>query len=327
MGQKGQMKIIAGIIVLLLVIGIVLWTQLFGKPKEDQPKKEATTKENQAAKKETGFFDKLFSGTPTETKKSSGSGTGFFDKLFGGANSGEKATSPTGGGNQGGFFDKLFGGSGGQTGSGSQGVSSPTSTPIISSGLPTGDLPAETRKVNLSLKTDKIATCKYNSGSAGLSYDGMQNVFSQTNAISHSTEVTGLNEGTAYKYYIKCANQSGVKNTGDYVISFRILAPKDTTPPIVRNPSHQGDVLPAGATSVVISVSTDEQANCRHALTQGILYRSMGKGFTHYDQTKRFHVATITGLQNSKAYEFFARCQDLSGNANTGDVMISFTTR
>lgn len=99
---------------------------------------------------------------------------------------------------------------------------------------------------------------------------------------------------------------------------------KDETPPVVSNPSHRGDALPPDTREVVISVSTDEPASCKYSANpESGRYNSM----SWYDATKRFHVKTITGLANGNSYDFFVRCQDFNGNANTGDVLISFSIK
>ena len=100
------------------------------------------------------------------------------------------------------------------------------------------------------------------------------------------------------------------------------LPPEDKIPPVISNPSHQGDILPAETKEVVISVSTDEPAYCKYTANPE---KSSYSQMSWYDQTKRFHVKTITGLKNSMSYEFFVHCQDLKGNSTTGYVMISFS--
>jgi hypothetical protein len=189
---------------------------------------------------------------------------------------------------------------------------------------PTTELPVETRQTTISLKTDEKAVCKY-SATAGVSYDAMSNNFSSTNSTTHSTEVTGLSEGASYNYYVKCIDGAGNKNTNDLTISFKVAAPVDNTPPVLSNPSHRGDVLFYTTTSVVISIATNEPAACRYSASAGTSYGSMNGSFSNYDQTKKFHVKELTGLQMGKAYDFYAKCSDTAGNVNTGDMLISFS--
>ena len=189
---------------------------------------------------------------------------------------------------------------------------------------PTTDLPVETRRTTISLKTDEKAVCRY-SATAGVSYDAMSDNFSSANSVTHSTEVTGLSEGTSYNYYVKCVDGSGNKNTNDLTISFKVAAPIDNTPPVRSNPSHTGNVLFYTTTSVVISIATNEPATCHYSTVAGTSYGSMSGSFSHYDQTKKFHVKELTGLQMGKSYGFYVKCSDTAGNVNTGDMLISFS--
>lgn len=208
----------------------------------------------------------------------------------------------------------------------------PASTPEIPDILPPqrfdpqpiGSLPAGTRTITLSLETDEKATCKH-SDTSGVYYDSMQGKFDQANSTSHTVLITTLSEGGKYKYYVKCSDEKDNKNTDDFIISFEVKLPEDKTPPVLSNPSHQGDILPAGTREAVISISTDEPASCKYSIDGGKPYSSMSGSFSYYDQTKKFHTKSITKLENGKAYDFFVRCKDLAGNANTGDVLIRFS--
>lgn len=194
--------------------------------------------------------------------------------------------------------------------------------PHRSNPQPKGDLPAETRKTIISLETDEKATCRYTTIS-GMSYDSMMHVFSNTGGLSHSTQVTGLSEGGDYKYYIRCADEYGNKNTDDFEIPFKVKIPEDITPPERRNAYPTGDTLPAGTTETIIGISTGEPAHCRYDTEQGTSYNSMRRSLAD-DGTKKYHTARMTGLEDGQRYNYFVRCRDSAGNANSGDVMISF---
>ena len=99
---------------------------------------------------------------------------------------------------------------------------------------------------------------------------------------------------------------------------------EDRTPPVISNISHQGDVFLPGIREVVISVSTNEPASCRYTSNPE---SSSWNAMSWYDQTRRFHVKTITGLRDGMSYDFFVRCQDFNGNSNTGNVLISFSVK
>ena len=195
------------------------------------------------------------------------------------------------------------------------------SPPYRSKNQPSGQLPAETRKMLISLETDEKAVCRYNTVE-GVSYYSMNRLFESTDLIYHSAQVTGLSEGQEYVYYIKCIDEHNNINADDFVISFTVKEPDDFTPPLRTNQYPTGDVL-SDISSTVIGISTNEPAYCRYSLEQGTSYSSM-RARLKDDGTKRYHTTTIAGLKTGQTYEFFVRCQDLSGNANTGDVMIFF---
>jgi len=100
---------------------------------------------------------------------------------------------------------------------------SDTTPPVRSNGSPTGELPAGTTQVTLSLTTDEDATCRY-STTPGIPYASMTNTFSNTGGTSHSTTITGLSNGNTYNYYIKCIDTHNNANTDDYLISFSIAS-------------------------------------------------------------------------------------------------------
>ncbi len=193
--------------------------------------------------------------------------------------------------------------------------------PQRSNPQPIGGLPSSTRKVSMSLETNEKATCRYETDS-GFFYESMQHTFSETGGTFHSTQITTLSEGMGYVYYVRCMDEAGNKNTNDFIITFYVKNPADFTPPERLHPYPAGDVFPAG-TSVTISVSTNEPANCRYALQQGVVYNSMRNNFSR-DDYQTFHTVKLKSL-TAGSYEYFVRCKDLKGNVNTGDVMIYFT--
>ncbi|MCJ7816560.1 MAG: discoidin domain-containing protein, partial [Candidatus Aenigmarchaeota archaeon] len=98
-----------------------------------------------------------------------------------------------------------------------------TSPPTRSGGSPSGTLPAGTTQATLSLTTDEPATCRY-STTAGIAYSSMTSTFSTTGGTTHSTPLTGLQNGTAYNYYVRCQDIAGNPNTNDYNITFSVAS-------------------------------------------------------------------------------------------------------
>jgi hypothetical protein len=99
--------------------------------------------------------------------------------------------------------------------------------PVRSDGLPTGELTAGTTEVTLSLTTDENATCKY-SIIAGTEYEAMTDAFSTTGEMSHSTSITGLENGQSYAYYVRCQDELENVNVDDYEISFSVASPQSS---------------------------------------------------------------------------------------------------
>ena len=105
---------------------------------------------------------------------------------------------------------------------------SDTTPPVLSSGSPSGTLPAHTTSTVLSLVTDENSTCKYDL-SPSISYADMSNAFTTTWGTNHSISISGLENNTSYTYYVKCMDYNTNKNTSDYAISFSVDA--DTVAP------------------------------------------------------------------------------------------------
>lgn len=92
----------------------------------------------------------------------------------------------------------------------------------------------------------------------------------------------------------------------------------DTAPPVVESFSADS-ITESGA---MLSLATDEDATCKIS-TIDAAYSSM----TAMDSTGgTSHSASITGLDASTAYDYYARCSDGSGNTMTVSAHVSFTT-
>lgn len=103
--------------------------------------------------------------------------------------------------------------------------------PVISNGLPAGLLPSGTGAVELSVSTNVPATCKY-SDTPNIPFASSTGAFLFTGNLVHSGAViTGLVDGTAYNYYVRCRNYQLLANTSDYIISFSIGVVPSTEPP------------------------------------------------------------------------------------------------
>lgn len=127
---------------------------------------------------------------------------------------------------------------------GGSGGGSDTTPPILSAGLPTGVIARNSVSSQLQVTTNEAATCKW-SQDMGVSYDSMINLFDGL-STSHTAAIDGLQNGTAYKYYVKCKDFSGNANTTDYTIQFAV----DFTIPFPTGPNL---ALPTNGGSASVS--------------------------------------------------------------------------
>ena len=96
-----------------------------------------------------------------------------------------------------------------------------TGAPTRSNPQPTGILSSGTTTANISLTTSIQATCRY-SNTSNTNYTDMPFNFTYTNSTNHSTQVTGLENGKTYIYYVRCNSSNGYVNTDDFNITFSI---------------------------------------------------------------------------------------------------------
>ncbi|MEA1925078.1 MAG: hypothetical protein U9M95_04340 [Candidatus Altiarchaeota archaeon] len=93
--------------------------------------------------------------------------------------------------------------------------------PSRSNSQPNGTLSAGTTSTNISLTTDKQAVCRY-SNASNTSYVDMESDFTYTNSTNHSTQVSGLENGKTYIYYVRCNSTYGYVNDDDFNITFSV---------------------------------------------------------------------------------------------------------
>jgi hypothetical protein len=59
-------------------------------------------------------------------------------------------------------------------------------------------------------------------------YAAMTNTFSSTGGTTHSTQVTGLQNGGSYTFYVRCQDPAGNIDTDDYAITFSVATSSGT---------------------------------------------------------------------------------------------------
>ncbi len=134
---------------------------------------------------------------------------------------------------------------------------------------------------------------------------------------------TGLSPSTSYTYKVSATNNQGLNGSNSTALTITTQAntPTDTAAPVLSNGLPTG-MQPTGTTSVSLRVTTDENANCRYNTTAGVAFASSAlfgaTGTTLHTQT--------VAVSNAQSYTYYVRCQDASGNTNTADYTITFTT-
>lgn len=95
--------------------------------------------------------------------------------------------------------------------------------PVRSSGSPSGELVSSSTSTVLRVTTNEASTCRY-SNTLGIAYADMSGSFETSSGTTHTADITGLQSGQSYAYYIKC--QDGLLNVNDtdYLINFSVAA-------------------------------------------------------------------------------------------------------
>ncbi len=132
-------------------------------------------------------------------------------------------------------------------------------------------------------------------------------------------ETTGTITNQAEVSY---TDSQGVARTEQSNIVAIQIDTTDTTAPVRTNGLPSG-TLAAGTTSTTMSLTTNENATCKYATTAGVTYASMPNTFATTGSTSHSH--SLTGLVNGTSYNYYIRCQDAAGNANSDDFGISFS--
>ncbi len=113
--------------------------------------------------------------------------------------------------------------------------------PIISNGSRTGQLPAGTTETTVSVSTNEASTCRYGT-IPNTPFNAMSNTFSITGTTVHSSTVTGLLDGSYYKYYVRCADSFANYNQSDFLIDFSVTSSESPSSVIINSPTSGATV-------------------------------------------------------------------------------------
>lgn len=131
----------------------------------------------------------------------------------------------------------------------------------------------------------------------------------------------------SYRIAITTADGSGVLDSGTAMIA--LVQPVAVTVEQAPQPPTRANGLPSGTVaagngSIELSFETNEEATCRYATTTGVLYEDMINSFSSANAGMLFYT-TVTGHTNNTTYNYYVRCIDTEGSANTDDYAITFT--
>ena len=159
--------------------------------------------------------------------------------------------------------------------------SNDVSAPVITSNTPT-TFASWTTSATLSIDTNETATCKY-ATTPNTSY-GSMTLFTTTGSTTHSTQVSGLSNGSTYTYYTRCADTFNNTNQTDTIVTFTITMPivsgggggggysytppsATTTPPTPTTTKSTTD----GSTSPTINTTTGCTTSTQFSIQTGAL--------------------------------------------------------
>lgn len=132
--------------------------------------------------------------------------------------------------------------------------------------------------------------------------------------------IDACNYSAAGTYTAKVIVARGNAPTAEVRKTLNISTP-DTTAPIPANGQPSGS-LPAGTTSVTLSLTSDELAACRYATIPSLNYAAMSAFALTGGRTT--HSTPISGLSNGSSYSYYVKCQDGLGNTSASDFLIAF---
>ncbi len=186
-----------------------------------------------------------------------------------------------------------------------------TTPPVRSAGAPSGSLPVNTTQATLSLATDELATCKYGTIPNTI-FTSLPTTFSTTTGTTHSTIVSGLVNGTAYTYFIRCQDSLGNTNEDDFSIAFNINA--DMPPSVPTN--LNATPISISAINLSWTAATDDI---------GV------SGYQIYRDSNQIATSTTTnysdsGLMSSTTYSYTVSAFDTAGQFSAQSSAVNATT-
>lgn len=181
--------------------------------------------------------------------------------------------------------------------------------PILSNPLPMGTLAGTTTSTILKITTHEKASCRAHL--SDVDYSQMNIIMnSDQGGFEHSVS-RGVSEDTNYTFYVRCQDDSGNISRVS-TINFRVdkKPAVDNIAPIISNQLPSGEFV-SGTTQTILSINTNELAECRYSLESNLSYAQM----TLFSQTNSSqHTSSIGGLRDGENYSYTVQCRDPAMN-------------
>ncbi|MBI2667150.1 hypothetical protein HYX17_00080 [Candidatus Woesearchaeota archaeon] len=176
------------------------------------------------------------------------------------------------------------------------------------------------KPINLGIKTNEPAQCKYDSNNS-VKFNDMNNFFGDTLYESNHTlmlrlpgelaepEAIKLTNGGTHNLYVRCKDRSGNANEKDYMIRFRIQPGPDLTPPIIERTSIQnGAFVPQGINETDLSIYVNEPSSCKWSNKD-----------TDYEVMENTFQCATTGIEQDLGVFGLYRCNTELKGINFGE--------
>ena len=144
----------------------------------------------------------------------------------------------------------------------------------------------------------------------------MANTFANTGSTVHTTTVSGLSDGTAYSYYVRCKGDNAAVNQDDYEISFSVAA-VDVSPPVNSDIAVVPD-----ETSATIAWNTDDRG------TSQVTYGTSTSSLNLTEESTVLvtsHSIQLPGLAAGTKYYYQIKSCNIDGLCSTTSIG-SFST-
>ena len=177
-------------------------------------------------------------------------------------------------------------------------------------------------KFTFGIKTHEFATCSFDLAPS-VKYDDMQNTFGESYFRQDHNMTVVLQGDKEFRYYIKCTDRHGFKNSRDYLIKFTTDKQPDRTPPVISRTNIKDDsLIPNQPNNFSLEFEINEPGYCAYD-TRDKVYDEMTYSAACDDEfsATASSYSCIAGLIDLKEgpNKFYFKCRDLENNTYRRD--------